>query len=117
MADHVLVVLTNPIDGDDDAYNEWYTNQHLKEVVAIPGFVAARRFELTDSQLEGFSPSSHRYMALYEIDGDPAAAFELLTAEMESGRIVLPESINQETISPWCFAPISERVAAEKSPA
>ena len=29
MAKHVFVVLTNPLEGKEDAYNDWYTNVHL----------------------------------------------------------------------------------------
>ena len=109
---NVLVVFSSPSDGAEDAYNNWYTNQHLQEVVEIPGFVAAQRYELTDAQVPGFPTSSHRYLSIYEIEGDPAQALEHLMAELESGRMVLPDSIEQTTICPWSFEAISERVTS-----
>jgi hypothetical protein len=112
MTDNVLIVLSEPVEGADDAYNDWYSNTHLAEVVALPGFVAARRFRLTGAQIPGFAESSHPYVAIYEIEGDPGEAFDALVAEMESGSIVLPDSIEQATISPWSFEAISERVVA-----
>jgi hypothetical protein len=33
MAKHVFVVLTNPVEGEEDTYNDWYTNVHL---IGIP---------------------------------------------------------------------------------
>ena len=112
---NVLMVLSNPVEGQDEAYNDWYTNTHLDEVISIPGFVAAQRFKLTEAQIAGFPTSSHTYLAIYEIEGDPADAFEVLVDELQSGRMELPESIEQATISPWSFEAISERVAAARA--
>ena len=51
MAKYTFVVLTNAVEGKDDAFDEWYTNTHLGEVqLAVPGFVSAQRFKLTDAQ-------------------------------------------------------------------
>jgi hypothetical protein len=41
MAKHVFVVLTNPVEGKEDTYNDWYTNVHLGDVLKVPGIVAA----------------------------------------------------------------------------
>jgi hypothetical protein len=41
MERHVLVVHSNPAPGREDEYNACCTDQHLAEVVAVPGFVAA----------------------------------------------------------------------------
>jgi hypothetical protein len=39
---HVLIVLSNPVAGCVDEYNDWSGNVHLGEVL-LPGFVAAQR--------------------------------------------------------------------------
>jgi len=39
------VVFTEPKAGQDAAYNDWYDNIHLAEVIAVEGFVAAQRFK------------------------------------------------------------------------
>jgi hypothetical protein len=110
MAKQVLIVFSNPTEGQEAEYNDWYTNRHLDEVLDIPGFVAARRYKLNDYQLEGFVPSQHGYMALYEIDGDPQEALDRLHELVDSGTIVLPDSIDAKTIAPWSFTAITERV-------
>lgn len=109
---NVLMVLSNPTDGQEDAYNDWYTNTHLDEVVSLPGFIAARRYRLTDAQIAGFPASAHGYLSIYEIEGDPKEAFDALVEELESGRMELPGSIEQATIAPWSFEAITERVSA-----
>lgn len=108
----VLIVLSNPTEGEEDAYNDWYTNTHLDEVVSIPGFVSAQRYKLTGAQIAGFPTSAHTYLSIYEVEGDPADAFDQLVEELQSGRMELPGSIQQATISPWSFEAISERVTA-----
>src|SRR5262249_52244194 len=62
---YVFVVQTEPLEGRDREYNEWYDEIHLKDVCAFPGFVGARRFRLVEGD------AKTRYLAL---DGlDPAA--------------------------------------------
>lgn len=61
-----FLVFSNPIDGKEAEYNDWYTNVHLKEVVAIEGFKSAQRFILTKEQQNESQP--HKYLAIYEIE-------------------------------------------------
>lgn len=65
------VVLTNPVAGKEAEYNAWYDGRHLDDSLAIPGFVAGRRYKVTDT----VGPESARwaYLALYEIELDRAA--------------------------------------------
>ena len=68
MARHVLVALTNAADGRDDEFNDWYNNQHLGDVLQIPGFVSAQRFKLGAAQRMASPP--YKYLTLYEIETD-----------------------------------------------
>lgn len=61
MAKGILYVETRPAAPELEAeYHAWYET-HLKEIVAVDGFVSARRFE----------PFEHEgpFVAIYEIDG------------------------------------------------
>ena len=44
MAKYTFVVLTNPTSGKEAEYNKWYNDQHIPDVLNVPGFVAAQRF-------------------------------------------------------------------------
>jgi len=77
MSRHVLLVFTNPTPGDDEEFNRWYDEVHLKEVLETPGFVAAERFDLSDAQMDD-AEHAHRYLSIYEIEGDPAEALKTL---------------------------------------
>lgn len=68
MAKYVFVVYTEPFEGRDDEYNDWYDNQHVADVEALEGVISARRFKLAemDPPQDGHPP----YLALYEIETD-----------------------------------------------
>lgn len=86
---HVFVVLTNAVEGREHEFNDWYTNQHLGDVVAIPGIISARRFQMSDAQRMADPP--YKYCALYEIETDdlPAVMAELTK---RSGTSAMPIS-------------------------
>jgi len=75
MAKGVVVVATRPASAEhEDEYNRWYDEVHLPEILAIPGFVGARRFR---------APGSADYLTIYEIEGDDLQA---VLAGMATGR-------------------------------
>ncbi len=72
MARGFMIVQSGPSDpAREDEYNDWYSNTHISEVLAVPGITGARRYRLHDS---GGAPASHRYMAVYEIEADDLSA-------------------------------------------
>lgn len=72
MARGVLIVFTNPVNTESEqAFNDWYDNHHMPDVLAIPGFVSARRFRLAD--VNGAreiveQEAGYRYAAVYELE-------------------------------------------------
>ncbi|MET0147179.1 MAG: hypothetical protein ABW122_14335 [Ilumatobacteraceae bacterium] len=66
----LMVVHTNPVDGADDEYNDWYENAHLDDVLKVPGITSAQRFRLAD----GGADAAYRYLALYMVEADNVGA-------------------------------------------
>ncbi len=62
------MVYSNPAEGREEEYNDWYSNVHLQEVTRIEGFISAQRFELTKAQL--VEEQHYKYMAIYEINNE-----------------------------------------------
>ena len=88
MAKAVLHAYSNPVSPEAEAeFTTWYDEVHLKEVLAIPGVLSATRYRL--SPVTPFSPE-HRYLAVYELDIEPAA----MLAELGSGRLSTTEAID-----------------------
>ena len=63
-----FLVFSNPLDGKEAEYTEWYTKVHLHEVVRVKGFKSAQLFQLTNEQPN--EQQSHKYVALYEIENE-----------------------------------------------
>jgi hypothetical protein len=74
---HVLIVQTRCTGGSEAEFNDWYDNEHLNDLLEVPGIVAAQRFELSDVQLK--TGERFPYLAIYEIEGDPREWKEAMT--------------------------------------
>lgn len=57
-----LFAYTNAMPGKDDEFNRWYDEQHLKDVLKVPGIIAAQRFTINSEKF--------RYLTIYELDTD-----------------------------------------------
>ncbi|MBM3676628.1 MAG: hypothetical protein FJW96_01905 [Actinobacteria bacterium] len=66
MAKNLMVVFTNPVEGREDEFNDWYDNEHLADVVGGGPFARAQRFVLAD--VDHDVAPDYRYLALYEIE-------------------------------------------------
>jgi hypothetical protein len=111
MEKHLLLVMTNPVEGREDEYNDWYSNRHLDDVLKIPGIVAASRYGLSPVQ-RMTPPLPWSYFAIYEIEtSDLRATVEALTSR--SGTALMPIS---EAVSPvrqaFVVQPIGDRKVA-----
>lgn len=65
MQNFKLIVFSNPVEGREDEYNDWYTHRHLADVLRVPGIVAAQRLRCTEVQRDA-GPRPWEYMAIYE---------------------------------------------------
>ena len=45
MSKHLVLVLTEPTEGNEEAFNEYYEHTHLDEVLASAGYDTAQRFK------------------------------------------------------------------------
>ena len=111
MATHRIIVLSNPVPGREDEFNDWYTNTHLHEVLSVHGYVAARRFRISDPQVAPNADPSHRYLTIYEVETEDLAAFTAHAAAAREGR-PRSELIDRSTLAAWTFTPITERILA-----
>ncbi len=78
MARNLHMVMSQPPAGVTEAeFDEWY-EAHLPEILAVPGFVSVRRFRLEPVVQDPDAPIPFGFLALYEVEGDPAAAVAAL---------------------------------------
>ena len=61
-------VRSNAVPGREAEFDSWYDEVHLPEVLAIPGFLSAQRYRLSEQQM--FPDQRYGWLAVYEIDTD-----------------------------------------------
>ncbi|CAI7974040.1 conserved hypothetical protein [Frankia sp. Hr75.2] len=71
-----------------EEFNRWYDEVHLPEIVAIDGFVSARRY----APVEENDP----YIAQYEIEGDPDAVVARVVAASAEGRLDMSDAVQMD---------------------
>jgi hypothetical protein len=120
VAGNRFVVLSNAVEGKEDSFNQWYDEVHVPEVLALPGIVAAQRYDIRELDIPEdedlpvqLPPPTHRYMVIYELDGEPQAAMGQLLEQVMSGKMVLHESLDLSTISLTGWTPRGERRSAD----
>ena len=114
-----IVVAKPPAGVSDEDFNHWY-DAHLDEILSVKGFRSARRFQLEPVVGDGSLP--HRFICVYEIDGDPREAVaELERAGMGSrdaygelkdtdqGTLPLPGWWDGVEFASWNCLPLGER--------
>lgn len=121
VAENLFLVLTNPIEGQDEAFNKWYDTQHVPEVLDVPGVVAAQRYDLSEITVPDngdlpaqLPPPTHRYLVIYELDRDPDTVMSEFLSRVMSGKLTLGETLDLSTISLTGWIPRDERRVAEK---
>jgi hypothetical protein len=75
----IFIAFTNAAEGRAEEFNAWYDDQHLREVLAIPGFRSVQRFKAAAAQRPRDQPP-FEYLAIYEVEGE---ASELVGAMLE----------------------------------
>lgn len=104
-----LIALTNPIEGQEAEFNDWYTNVHLADVLKLPGVKAAQRLRLSETQHRP-GPFEWKYMAVYEIDiDDISTTLSALKARSGTEEMPLSTALNPERMV-WIYEPITEVV-------
>ncbi len=96
---HLVLVLTEPTEGQEDAFNDYYENTHLDEVIETAGWKSAQRFKLAGG---AGADCPLPYLAVYEAEGDDAGS---IIAGMNDTRARRQQSdaLNKATGRVWVF--------------
>jgi hypothetical protein len=109
---YTFVVLTNATEGKEAEFNRWYNEQHIPDVLNVPGFVCAQRFRLADTQA-GKPDQSHKYLALYEIETDDLeATLREMRARGGTADMIMSDAIDLKAANARIFEPVAEKVMA-----
>lgn len=110
MPRYVYVALSDPKPGEDEAFNSWYDGQHIDDILDVPGFVSARRFQAID--IGDGEPKRRRYLTIYEVEADdPAAVIADLRSRRGTDRLVPSDSLDLQSMFAQMYVPLSEKQA------
>ena len=102
---HIVVVLTEPTEGREAEYNDYYEKLHLDEVLATTLMHSAQRFKLTDKQ--GLA-CPLPYLALYEVEADDPKEVLANLNDTRAQR-VQSDALNRRTAGAWVFSELGPR--------
>jgi hypothetical protein len=88
------------VEGREQEYNDWYSNRHLGDLLAIPGVLSARRFKLSGTQVPQAPTPAYRYLAVYEVEAEDVTSFvNEMMARVGDGRMPISTAMSGD-ISP-----------------
>jgi len=108
------LVLSNPVPGMEDEFNEWYSDRHVHEILRVPGYVSAQRYRVTRHRVSGSGSSGmpeppFQYLALYEVEGDPEAILARFGEAVSAGQITSSPAL-APVFSAYFYEAIGEKI-------
>ncbi|NBW06662.1 MAG: hypothetical protein EBR82_01390 [Caulobacteraceae bacterium] len=86
MATYHYLVLTKAVEGQEQAFADWYDDQHIPDCLRVAGVTGAKRYKilnqvLSPTETTPTQASSFDSLAIYEFETDDptALAFHLLS--------------------------------------
>ena len=104
----VLIVMTEPLEGKEDEYNDWYDNEHIPEFLKVPGFAAAQRF-VAVPWMNGELPE-RKYLTIYEFDTDVEEVKEANRRSRSERSTEVPPVMDRSASIVFAFEAIRDRV-------
>lgn len=114
---YYLLVFSNPVAGMDDEYNKWYSQQHQRDVVSVPGFMTAQRFVVSDIQLRESTPFP-KYLAMYKIvTDDLPSVYAEVNRRIQTGVTVMSPAYDRAKSVSFTYRAIRPMIYHKGDPA
>ncbi|MCK9930624.1 hypothetical protein MXD62_26250 [Frankia sp. Mgl5] len=117
MDDHTLyLVFSNPVEGKEREFNAWYDTVHVPEVLATPGMLWAQRYVVREAEINravGGATPAHRYLLVYEMEGDVDAIMAKVREAVASGGIVMSDTLDLGNVSMSFWTALGPKVRPE----
>lgn len=96
MANALQLVLSNPTEGLESEFNDWYGGSHLLHGLETPGVLSGQRFKRATAP---WPAGKHDYMMIWELD-DPAFTLAELAKVKGTAEMPISPAINMDTVQP-----------------
>jgi hypothetical protein len=102
----IQLVFSNAVEGRDEEFNDWYDNVHVPDLLAIPGVLSAHRYDLLETEINrdpAMPAPTHRYLCVYEMEGDIDATMAKIQESVLSGGIMMTDAMDmmESRLSFW----------------
>jgi hypothetical protein len=111
---HIFLSLTNSAAGEEAAFNSWYDQHHLPEMLhLLPEFVSGQRYVAEPERQRAGTQLNWRYLCLYQVrTPNPAAVFPTLS-ELRRTSVQLPPVIRNDSHG-WLFEAVGDKQTRSK---
>ncbi|MCK9876723.1 hypothetical protein MXD61_09130 [Frankia sp. AgPm24] len=101
MAKGILLVQSRPISPEAEAeYNRWYDEEHIPDVLKVPGIVSARRLRARDAGPIRVSGEAQPYIIVYELEADDLnTPMDELAKRTAEGSVTLSDTIDRPSLT------------------
>jgi len=83
-----MLVFSNPSEGFEEEYLEWYSGQHIHDLLRIPGYIGCKFYKLADIQLSDVE-QQYKYMIIWDFETDDFnSVVKEIQERMKDGRTV-----------------------------
>jgi hypothetical protein len=100
----LLVVRTDIAPEHETAFNEWYDEVHLPEIVGVPGVRSGRRYRIVEGDEVFPGEGVPAYLAVYELEDTAAVHHEAFAARRGWGSFAGHVANNKAAL----YVPIAE---------
>jgi len=102
-------VFSNPKEGRETEYNDWYSNVHLHDILAVPGYSSAQRFKC---QIRAVGDIRHDWLAIYEMDVETAEEAKKAVDSLSLVEMVISDALERDGLAcaliETCGPPVEE---------
>ncbi len=70
MARFTYTILSRAVPGQEEEFKDWYRNQHIKDVLAMPGVVRGQLIELGFQRVYDLDAPQYTLLTIYELEGE-----------------------------------------------
>lgn len=108
MSKTILLALTNPVTGREQEFVSWYKNEHLKDVLAVPGVESAQFHRISGAPVS--ARKVYSYAAVYEVEHvSPYAVVEEIVRRSKADEMLLSDAMDEDF---YCvlYDPISDKL-------
>ncbi len=115
MKNYRLIVLSKPVQGQEEAFNTWYTNTHIKDLMKVPGVKTAQRFKVRTDLSKNVAIE---YVAEYEIESaDITATIGEIRGRLGTDAMPMSDAFDRTTSSFIVIEPLAGVIPSENGKA